>query len=254
MPEPEALYEIKDGIAYITLNRPEKLNAINPEMRQILWDSFQDVKNNPEVRCAIVTGNGRAFSTGHDLIAMASARANEGPSTGDLYVVQANIWKPIIAAINGICLAQGCGLALGSDIRIASSEAQFGWPQVKRGISSVSAPSLLAQILPKNIAFEILFTGDFIDAKRAHELMLVNHVVAPEEVMPRAVEFAQKFVANAPLSIAAIKESSMMGASMDLERRVAYAQNKRDVILHTEDAAEGVKAFAEKRTPVWKGR
>ena len=171
-----------------------------------------------------------------------------------MYVVQANIWKPIIAAINGICLAQGCGLALGSDIRIASTEAQFGWPQVKRGISSVSGPALLAQILPKNIAFEILFTGDFIDAKRAHELMLVNHVVAPEEVMPRAVEFAQKFVANAPLSIAAIKESSMMGASMDLERRVAYAQNKRDVILNTEDAAEGVKAFAEKRAPVWTGR
>jgi enoyl-CoA hydratase/carnithine racemase len=254
LPEPEALYEIKEGIAYITLNRPEKLNAINPEMRQLLWDAFQDVKNNSEVRCAIVTGRGRAFSTGHDLIAMANARANEGPSTGDLYVVQSNIWKPIIAAINGICLAQGCGLALGSDIRIASTEAQFGWPQVKRGISSVSGPALLAQVLPKNIAFEILFTGDFIDANRAHELMLVNHVVPPQEVMPRAEEIARKMVANAPLSLAAIKESSIMGAAMDLERRVAFAQMKRDVILHTEDAQEGVKAFAEKRAPVWKGR
>ena len=86
MPD-EVLYEIKAGIAYITLNRPEKLNAIDPAMRELLWDSFQDVKNNPEVRCAIVTGNGRAFSTGHDLVAMANARANEGHSTGDLYVV-----------------------------------------------------------------------------------------------------------------------------------------------------------------------
>ena len=117
--EREVIYEVKDGIAYIMLNRPEKLNAINPEMRELLWDSFQDVKNNPEVRCAIVTGRGRAFSTGHDLVAMANARANEGPSTGDLYVEQSKIWKPIISAINGVCLAQGCGIALGSDIRIA---------------------------------------------------------------------------------------------------------------------------------------
>ena len=254
MPEPEVLYEIKEGIAYITMNRPEKLNAINPEMRQLLWDSFQDVKHNPEVRCAIVTGQGRAFSTGHDLVAMANARANEGPSTGDLYVVQANIWKPIIAAINGICLAQGCGIALGSDIRVASSEAQFGWPQVKRGISSVSGPALLSQVVPRNIAFEILFTGEFIDAQWALELMLVNHVVPPEEVMPKAQEIARKITANAPLSIAAIKEAAVSGAAMDLERRVAFAQTKRDVVLNTEDAKEGVKAFAEKRAPVWKGR
>ena len=254
MLEKEALYEIRDGIAYITLNRPEKLNAINPEMRQLLWDAFQDVKNNPKVRCAIVTGRGRAFSTGHDLVAMANARANEGPSTGDLYIVQSNIWKPIIAAINGICLAQGCGIALGSDIRVASSEAQFGWPQVKRGISSVSGPALLAQVVPKNIAFEILFTGEFIDAQRALELMLVNHVVAPEEVMPTAEEIARKIVANAPLPVGAIKEAAMVGASMNLEDRVEYAQNKRNEILQTEDAAEGVKAFAEKRAPVWKGR
>jgi len=254
MAEPEVLYEIKEGIAYITLNRPEKLNAINPEMRELLWDAFQDVKNNPEVRCAIVTGKGRAFSTGHDLVAMASARANEGHSTGDLYVVQANIWKPIIAAINGICLAQGCGIALGSDIRVASTEAQFGWPQAKRGISSVSGPALLSQVVPRNIAFEFLFTGDFVDANRALELMLVNYVVPSEEVMPKAEELARKITANAPLSIAAIKEAAIKGAEMGLEERVAFAQQKRDEVLATEDAQEGVRAFAEKRVPVWKGR
>ena len=254
MPEKEALYEIRDGIAYITLNRPEKLNAINPEMRQLLWDAFQDVKNNPEVRCAIVTGRGRAFSTGHDLVAMANARANEGPSTGDLYIVQSTIWKPIIAAINGICLAQGCGIALGSDIRVASSEAQFGWPQVKRGISSVSGPALLSQVVPRNIAFEFLFTGDFVDSQRALELMLVNYVVPPEEVMPKAEELARKMIANAPLSLAAIKEAAIKGSEMGLEERVAFAQKKRDEVLQTEDAKEGVRAFAEKRAPVWTGR
>ena len=254
MSEPEVIYEIQDGIAYITLNRPEKLNAINPEMRELLWDAFQDVKNNPEVRCAIVTGRGRAFSTGHDLVAMANARANEGPSTGDLYVEQSKIWKPIISAINGICLAQGCGIALGSDIRIASSEARFGWPQAKRGISSVSGPALLSQVVPRNIAFEFLFTGEFVDAQKALELMLVNYVVPPDAVMPRAQEMAQKITANAPLSLAAIKETSIKGAEMNLEQRVAYAQQKRDEVLLTEDAQEGVRAFAEKRPPVWRGR
>ena len=254
MSEKEVIYEVKEGIACITLNRPEKLNAINPEMRELLWDAFQDVRNNDEVRCAIVTGKGRAFSTGHDLVAMASARANEGPTTGDLYVEQSKIWKPIIAAINGVCLAQGCGIALGSDIRIASSEAQFGWPQAKRGISSVSGPALLSQVVPRNIAFEFLFTGDFVDAQKALELRLVNYVVPPEDVMPRAEEMARKITANAPLALAAIKEASIKGSEMGLEERVAFAQKKRDEVLATEDAQEGVKAFAEKRAPVWRGR
>ncbi|MDA0264950.1 MAG: enoyl-CoA hydratase-related protein [Chloroflexi bacterium] len=254
MPEKEVIYEIKEGIAYITLNRPEKLNAIDPPMRQLLWDSFQDVKNNPEVRCAIVTGAGRAFSTGHDLVAMAAGGANEGPSTGDLYVVQSQIWKPIIAAINGICLAQGCGIALGSDIRVASSAAEFGWPQAKRGIASVSGPALLSQVVPRNIAFEFLFTGDFVNAEKALELMLVNYVVAPEDVMAKAEEIARKITANAPLSLAAIKEAAIKGAEMGLEERVRFAQDKRNEILESEDAKEGVRAFAEKRAPVWQGR
>ena len=254
MPEKEVLYEIKEGIAYITLNRPEKLNAIDPPMRQLLWDSFQDVKNNAEVRCAIVTGAGRAFSTGHDLMAMANDQANDGPSTGDLYVVQSNIWKPIIAAINGICLAQGCGIALGSDIRVASTQAQFGWPQAKRGISSVSGPALLSQVVPRNIAFEFLFTGEFVDAQKALQLMLVNYVVEPDQVMARAEELARMIIANAPLSLAAIKEASIKGSEMGLAERVKFAQDKRNEVLESEDAKEGVRAFAEKRAPVWKGR
>ena len=167
-------------------------------------------------------------------------------------MVQSQIFKPIISAINGICLAQGCGIALGSDIRIASSAAQFGWPQAKRGISSVSGPALLSQVVPRNIAFEFLFTGEFVDAQKALDLMLVNYVVEPDEVMPRAIEMAEKITANAPLSLAAIKEASIKGSEMGLEERVAYAQTKRDEVLKTEDAQEGVRAFAEKRAPVWK--
>ena len=185
---------------------------------------------------------------------MAAGGANEGPSTGELYVVQSNIWKPIIAAINGICLAQGCGIALGSDIRIASSKAEFGWPQAKRGIASVSGPALLSQVVPRNIAFEFLFTGDFVDAEKALELMLVNYVVDPDQVMAKSEEIAQKLTANAPLSLAASKEASIKGSEMGLEERVKFAQDKRNEVLESEDAKEGVLAFAEKRAPIWKGR
>ena len=250
----EVEYEVRDRIGYITLNRPEKLNAINPEMRELLWEAFQDVKANPEVRVAIITGSGKAFSTGHDLVAMAAGRASEGKSTSDLYVAAQNIWKPILSAINGICLAQGCGLALSSDVRVASEDAEFGWPQVKRGISSVSGPALMAQVLPRNVAFEIMFTGDFMSAQRALELNLVNHVVPADQVMATTESIARKIIENAPLALSAIKEVTVNGASMDLERRVAFAQVKADLTRTTEDAKEGVKAFAERRPPVWTGR
>ena len=109
-------------------------------------------------------------------------------------------------------------------------------------------------MVPRNIAFEFLFTGDFVNAEKALQLMLVNYVVEPEDVMPRAEEIARKITANAPLSIAAIKEAAIKGSEMGLEERVAFAQKKRNEVLETEDAKEGVLAFAEKRAPVWKGR
>ena len=142
---------------------------------------------------------------------------------------------------------------MGSDIRIASTEARFGWPQAKRGISSVSGPALLSQVVPRNIAFEFLFTGEFVDAQKALDLMLVNYVVEPDEVMPRAEEMARKITANAPLALAAIKEASIKGSEMGMVDRVAFAQAKRDEVLNTDDAKEGVAAFAEKRAPVWTG-
>lgn len=248
------VYEVRDHIAYVTLNRPEQRNAINTEMREELFDAFTDVRDNPEVWVAVITGAGNAFSTGHDLKEMGTGKRPTTRTTDELYVFQSTIWKPFIAAINGYCLAQGAGVALCSDIRIASEQAVFGWPQVKRGISSVSGPSLLAHRIPLGRAMLALMTGDFISAKEAYELNLVEEVVPHDSLMLATEELARKICSNAPLSVRAIKEVTIRGLGLSLENRVRMASLMMAQLRTTEDAKEGLAAFAEKRVPVWKGR
>ncbi len=250
-------YEIKDRVGYVTLNRPEKLNAIDVGMRDELWRVLHDVNDNPDVWLAVITGRGRAFSVGHDLVAM-SGRGDDlysdEISTEDIYVYQSQIFKPLIASINGFCLAQGGGIALASDIRIASDQAQFGWPQAKRGIGSVSGPCMLAQRLPLNIAFEFLFTGDMISAQRSLELGLVNMLVPHDDLESATDEVVQKLLLNAPLAMRSMKEVALRGQSMRLEDRVRLAGIVNRRLQRTEDAREGLAAFTEKRTPVFVGR
>jgi enoyl-CoA hydratase/carnithine racemase len=226
-------------------------------MRDELWVAIHDVNENPDIWLAVITGNGRAFSVGHDLVAM-SGRGDDlysdEISTEDLYVYQTQVFKPIIASINGLCLAQGGGIALASDIRIASDQAQFGWPQAKRGIGSVSGPCMLAHRVPLNYAFEFLFTGDFINAERALELGMVNKVVPHDELESATDEVVQKLLNNAPLAMRAIKEVAVRGLSMRLEDRVRLAGIVNRRLQRTEDAQEGLAAFAEKRTPVFRGK
>src|SRR5215212_7278211 len=171
-------YEIRDHVGWITMNRPEKLNAINGQMREELFEAFEDAEHNNDVWVAVITGTGRAFSVGHDLVSMAARKVPGGDgkerTTDDLYLFISRIYKPVVAAINGICMAQGGGLALLSDIRIAADTAQFAWPQVKRGISSMSGPTLLAKRLPFNIAMQLLMTGEPLSAPDALRHNLVN--------------------------------------------------------------------------------
>jgi E-phenylitaconyl-CoA hydratase len=246
-------YAIRERVAYIVLNRPEKRNAINVEMKDRLFEIFDDVRDNPDVWVAILTGEGGVFSTGHDLVEMAGGGAHGRP-TVELYQVIEEIWKPTIAVIDGYCLAQGGGLALSCDIRLASERAVFGWPQVKRGIASTSGPCSLAHRIPLNIAFEILFTGDFLNAEDAKRLHLVNRVVPHARLFEETDVLVRKILANAPIAMRAIKEIAVRGRDMTMEDRVRFAETFSEQIRQSTDAKEGLAAFRDKRQPVWQGR
>lgn len=249
---PTVLYEVRDRVAFITLNRPEKLNAIDAEMRRGLFQAFREVKRDPEVWAAIITGVGRAFCTGHDLAADLQEGGDD--STDDLYLYLSELWKPVIAAINGHCMAQGGGIALLCDIRIASEQARFAWPQAKRGIGSVSGPAVFAHCVPLGIALEHLLTGEPISAQEALKWGMVNQVVPHEELMPAAEAMARRILSNAPLAVSSLKEISIRAQGLRLRDRVALARIALDGVFSTQDADEGLKAFQEKRPPVWQGR
>jgi enoyl-CoA hydratase/carnithine racemase len=251
-------FEVQDRVAYITLNRPEKLNALNHQMISEVFEAFHEVRENDDIWVAVITGRGRAFSTGHDLdMGFGAPRPAGRPSgnTDDLYVYISETWKPIIAGCNGYCLAQGAGLALLSDIRIASTTTQFGWPQVKRGIPSISGPTILCQYIPLGAAFKMLFTGDLITADEAYRLGLVQEVVSEDQLMDRCKELATTIAANAPLAVRTIKQAAITGLSIPkLADRTKNSAALAAQIRDSADSKEGLRAFAEKRAPHFTGR
>ena len=243
-------YGVEDRIAQVVLDRPAKRNAINRQMRAELYAAFQDIRDNDAVWVAVLTGNGGVFSSGHDL----SEPLEGTPTVDDLYALQAELRKPVIAAISGACLAQGVGLALSCDIRIADETAMFGWPQVRRGIASISGPTMLARRVPLNIAMEILLTGDPLDAATAGRIFLVNRVVPAGQALDVALELAGRIASNAPLAVRSMKDAVIrtLGLPQDEAFRIAAELLAR--LEETEDAHEGMRAFLEKRDPVWRGR
>ena len=254
--EKAVIYEVDGHVAGITLNRPDRANALNRPMRKELQAAFTDVRDNPEVWLAIITGKGKIFCAGKDLFEKVSPEEEDGTvlSNEDLYLFQRTIYKPIIAALNGPCLAQGGGIALCSDVRIMSERATIGWPQVKRGISSVSGPCLLAHQVPLGIALGYLMRGKPIGPEEALRLNLVHEVVPHEELMPAAERWAAEILENAPLAVHAIKEATLRGLEMPVGERVRMARAVANRVLESEDSKEGIIAFGEKRKPVWRGR
>jgi enoyl-CoA hydratase/carnithine racemase len=255
------LCEKRGHIAYVTINRPDRRNAIDPATSHDLKQAFEDFKADDETWIAILTGAGdQAFSAGADLLAMSQALAgsNEGvpmnvPFGGITRGYEC--WKPIIAAINGYCLAGGLEIALSCDIRVAAEHAQFGLPEPKRAIiPAAGGTQRLPRSVPLAFALELLLTGDRFDAQTALRFGLVSRVVPQAELMPTAEAIAGRILECGPLAVRAIKQAVLRGREMSLEDGLRLEGQLAGPIFGTEDAREGPRAFAEKRKPAYKGR
>jgi enoyl-CoA hydratase len=254
------LLEKKNSIAYVTVNRPKVLNALNAATLDELRATLQDIKNDSVVRVVILTGAGeKAFIAGADISEIAQLNgesgrefAQRGQSVFDLIE---NLGKPVIACINGFALGGGCELALACTIRIASDNAKLGQPEVKLGvIPGYGGSQRLPRLVGKSIANQILLTGEMISAQEALRIGLVNEVVAPANLISRAEEIAQKIIANAPLAIQHTLEAVNKGMEMPLSEGLQLEARLFGASCATEDKREGTSAFLEKRKAEFKGR
>ncbi len=261
---PGVLYEKKGRVAYITINRPEALNSMNREVWDALAAAWVSVRDDPEVWAAVVTGAGeKAFSVGGDLkeIGESFAAAEREGRPVTLPIPEVNpmrgltVWKPFIAAINGLALGGGLELALACDIRIAAENASLGLPESKLGlIAGMGGTQRLARLVPLGIALQMMTTGESINAAEAYRIGLVNKVVPLAELMPTAEAMANKICENSPLSVRAIKESASRGREMTLEEGLRLEQSLTRDLLQTSDSKEGLKAFVEKRKAQYQGK
>jgi E-phenylitaconyl-CoA hydratase len=251
------LYEKEDHIVIMTLNRPEALNAYDPEQTQEFSEALIKFRDDPDAWVAIITGAGdKAFSAGADLKKLVPESQQKGSITTFPNIMRGlTIYKPMIAAVNGMALGGGLETALACDIRIAAENAVFGTPEVRWGlIPGWGGTQRLPRMVARAKAAELLFTGAAIDAHEAYRIGLVNLVVPLPELMPTAKEWARRICQNGPLALRAAKESMIMGIDMTLEEGLNLEQSIVDKLIVSEDAIEGAKAFAEKRKPVFKGR
>lgn len=246
--------EIEDHIARITLDRPDKMNSINRAMRQELYDAYTSIKGDDSVWAVVLTGEGKAFCAGKDILEQPSPEDDTIPTNDDIYLLQRHVYKPIVAAINGACLAQGAGFALLSDIRVMSERGKLGWPQVRRGISSVSGPTLFAHEVPMAQAAKYILRGIPMSAQDALALGVVNEVVPHEQLLEAAYRYAHEILEAAPTAVQGMKEAAVRGQELPLSDRIEMARSVADRVRKSDDAREGILAFKEKREPHWSGR
>ncbi|MFJ1258741.1 enoyl-CoA hydratase/isomerase family protein [Cupriavidus sp. CuC1] len=254
------LFDLSDGVATITLNRPEAMNSLDPDSLVELNEAFQRAERDSNVRAVILTGAGnRAFCTGSDLKKTmppkeSFAELTFGRCQPDYPFSGLDIDKPVICAVNGYALAGGMELALASDIRIAASNAQFGQSEVRVGsIPAAGGTQRLPRMIGRSDAMLLMLTGDSIDAQTALRIGLVSRVVEPAELMGAALQIARRIADNAPLAVRAVKRLVRDGMDMPLAAAIRSEQFVLGVLRDTQDRIEGRKAFQERRRPTFKG-
>jgi len=251
----KVLCEKKGPIIYVTINRPERLNACDFETYGRLAGIWRDFQNDSALRVGILTGAGdRAFSAGSDIKADYVDRP-EGEPPNELFPVMLTVGKPIIAAINGHANGGGLEQALACDIRVAAEHAQFGLGEVRLGwLPGGGGTQRLPRLIPLGRALELLYTGNRIDAHEALRLGVVDHVVPMGRLMGKCEEIANEICKSAPLAVQAIKQAALRGLDLPLADGLKVERELFTRLQKTDDAREGAQAFADKRPPQWKGR
>jgi E-phenylitaconyl-CoA hydratase len=253
-------FELDDGVALIRINRPDSSNALDAEHYEALSRAWLRVRDEPEIQVAVITGAGaKTFCAGADIKSWVGREVELSEiwltQKGQLLNRGLEIWKPVIAAVNGACVGGGMTLLLATDIRVASDNAIFSLAEVKRGIIAANGGTQrIMQQMPYAIAMEMLLTGDKIDAATALRWGLINKVVAPADLLDAALEYAHRIRANAPLALQAAKELAVRSRDMDLQTGLRMEQMVNRILHHSEDTAIAKAAFAEKRKPKFKGR
>ena len=252
-------YEVKDGICYITINRPQAMNALNDEVLDELHAAFAAFEADAHAKAAILTGEGKAFVAGADIAQMHSLDAVGGRAMmikgHNVMNYMESIEKPIIAAVNGFALGGGCELAMACDFRIASEKAKFGQPEVGLGIiPGFGGTQRLPRLVGKAMGKYLIMTAEMITAQRALEIGLCEKVVAPEELIGTAEELAKVIMSKAPIAIAAAKKAVNVGYGMDMQTASAWEIECFTAPFASADKTEGMGAFLEKRAPEFKNK
>lgn len=248
--------KVDDGVALLTISRPEALNAMNVAMLDELSDVIDEVERDDRVSVLVITGSGKAFIAGADIGHMSgftSQQAKEWSEKGQRTVGKLeNMKKPVIAAVNGYALGGGTELAMACDIRVASDKAVFGQPEVKLGmIAGFGGTQRLPRLVGPGKAKEMLFTGDHYNAHAAYEMGLVNKVVQADELLGYCLDMAKRIAARGPLAVRLSKEAVNHGREMDLEKALHLESTLYAVVFSTNEPCEGCGAFLEKREPEW---
>jgi enoyl-CoA hydratase/carnithine racemase len=257
------LYEVKDGIATLTLNRPERLNALGDTLREDLLDGVARASDDPEVRVIVLTGAGKGFCSGGDVKAMnenkerGTARPlleKMAPGRDRSVLALREAPKPVVAAVNGAAAGAGMNIALCCDIRLASTAAKFSQAFVKRGLHpDWGGTYFLPRVVGAAKACELIWTGDVIDAQEALRLGIVSAIYPPEELMPATYALARKFADGPPIAIRLAKRAIYHNLETDLRKALEFETHAQNICFETEDAREGIRAFVEKRPPSFRG-